>query len=74
MSTQWQTEVNMHRYTRVHMGKHESQPKHLRYKKLLPRNKNGHVEKDVKSNNGGPRADTDRNKILIITIQAKKCY
>ena len=39
--------------------------------------KNGHAEKDVKSKMGGQgqRSDSaDGNKILIITIQATKCY
>ena len=45
-------------------------------KKVMPRTiKNGHVEKDKKSNNGnqGQHSDSaDGN--LIITIQAAKCY
>ena len=39
--------------------------------------KNGHVEKDVKSKMGGQwqwSDSADENKILIITIQAAKCY
>ena len=39
--------------------------------------KNGHAGKDVKSKMGGQeqRSDSaDENKILIITIQATKCY
>ena len=39
--------------------------------------KNGHVEKEVKSKMGGQwqcSDSADGNKILIITIQAAKCY
>ena len=49
----------------------------LAIKKLWPRTKIGHAEKDVKSKMGSQRQrsdSADESKILISTIQAEKCY